>query len=1077
MFSKKWRKDTEDFALTELFHRYLQYLYDNYLNKCISARWMREGVLQEKLRLEPFVEQTLFTLLTKQSSVSIKDPYIFILQGDKGDGRRFFVRKMIEVCYTQIQHIIWSQAISDREFRFPVFACKNMVKDASLREGNINLVEFAIKCIIQQLQLSKNSEVELAGTLVKELGRRGKLALFFDENMFDGDTENVIQNRIESFVSRLEIQCITEVRPIAVFFGPRKFYIQDKEKCKKYFYIPIGPMTEFQIAQYLVAELPDHYHSFRETEIWLKEYEEAATILSKPERLLMYINYIRHEKSNSNNFTQIYKAEIMLSNIYSSYISAQIHQILTKPNCKVTQQKIESWLTAFAKGEIYQNDENIRSYFDACDMFSNGTNQFRFEGCKYYLIAKYYFDFEHKSKRQIKTQIKERLELILASENYRVLEFFVSFCVNLKKIDSKFTFNELLSLMKNEEYRTKYDAPAAALAQILIFTNRIAEDGQTFIKKWVSPEMRKQTYDVSVFDALSRLSRSDQRNVIVTQLENRYAEISAIAHEDVEAKKNFREMRRIAYYFGYVSQGDLPEQIINDLSKKPQNDYMRHLQYHIISALIDNIDNKKHDIGFVDQFENLGEILNSSETDSDCILISDFDVLYTRVKGKHYYDEQIQKKCERKLIDLLREGIYFEQAHASGALGRRDYGSDPESVNRVVNKLIEALNESLDDISEVSSTDPNQLKAVSYIVEACCQLASKNNCSEKVAGHLEDSLKIYLEKLLDIFVAISVYNHLEVALKLVVTGIQCLKNNNKSVRRMLGLCFSTKDSLCECLIKLKQEVGEAAPKIIDIWIQKLKERSSSTEIERKLRDRFNYNGSVGQKIDFSLASLSYKGKSLMIGFFFSFRSNIYFITCRHCFFYYSDVSKPIVPTGHYNDVVFSIACLSESPLYRGKLCYPKEPCAEESFDTNAIDDLMIYQLIDCPAYLSKVIFGEEDIPNDEVQYDAVLKVFSFLEYYGKSGHWFRLTCYENVANNFFDIAPQREQHFSPDSANGCSGAPIVYDRMSNVVGMWKSSFGGNDDHIKRATSVRGVTIKAIYQILARIANEEETENE
>ena len=81
-------------ALTELLHRYLEFLYQQYLKKSRNKPWMREGDL-DKLLEGPYSNYTLHTLLCDPHTVTRGLPNILIIQGEKGDGRRFSITKMI----------------------------------------------------------------------------------------------------------------------------------------------------------------------------------------------------------------------------------------------------------------------------------------------------------------------------------------------------------------------------------------------------------------------------------------------------------------------------------------------------------------------------------------------------------------------------------------------------------------------------------------------------------------------------------------------------------------------------------------------------------------------------------------------------------------------------------------------------------------------------------------------------------------------------------------------------------------------------------------------------------------------
>lgn len=997
-------------ALTELLHRYLEFLYQQYLKKSRNKPWMREGDL-DKLLEGPYSNCTLHTLLCNPYTVTRGLPNILIIQGEKGDGRRFSITKMIETCYENIHHLGWKE-ISEKKvaIRFPIYVPK-ITADKFM---GCNLIDLAYKCLIDQMNLG-TKEHKNAQALISGLGRMGKLVVFFEE-----ETGN------QFLLNNLSIRK-QEYQPIAVFTE-----LPDYERMQRndIYYIRMEPLTISQIAQYLTAELPDLY-SLRETEHMLQGQNEVAAILSKPEWLQLHTEVVR-EDARLKNITTV-------NRIYDAFLSAQINAAYNGQKVKLlSRENLELWLIQRAKGDpIQDEDEQYRACFQKTSIFRECPTEFRFEGCKDYLIAKEYTN-AIKPKTKVKT-VQKILEKILNKQDLMVLKFFAGLYTTKSKREN-ILFKQLLNLLTNNpQIMERYKDPSSILADVLIFTNRVTVDGPEFVK-WACKEMEKTKYDTAVLEAITRLNQTNSDGAIAIQLTEQY-----------KSTTNERVKRRIAYCFGYMSQDYFPELLIDDLCAEST---VPHLRYHISAALVDNCENIISNVR-----ERFGDLEAALSNNTDPILRSDFDTLFTRIadaEGRQYRNSE--NECENQLIKLLENGKYWQKAHAAGALGRRSYKTGCLGLRSVITKLVKALDVALDGLYQ--SDGGNELKTISYIVEACCKLAENNQYNDEVVPELQQKLLFHLSELPSKEISISVYNYMQIALKLLDAGLLYLQGDTSSIRTTLGLCFSSKESLVQFLSRHhSREQQRNCPELNDA-ISSIKQWSSWEGAKRELMSIYQETEQLRGKNCFSLACLRDNNETRVMGFLFYFLNSIYFITCRHCLV--QKVNGQLSVSSfleNANQVSVFPICLGGTKCYQGTICYPTNLCDENSFDDRAENDIVIYRLHDIPASFAQVIFSEEDVPHDweEIarnQLDAFSYPLSQMP--GK-----KISCkeYEMGVHGFFTVNTIKP--ISQQEANGFSGVPVIQKLSDNIVGMWKSSKDGG----KGGTEVCGIEILSIIDKL------------
>lgn len=1003
-------------ALTDLLHRYLEFLYQNYLKQKKNRIWMREGDLDKPLG-ELYQNRNLRDVLCKQSTTPREVPSILVFQGEKGDGRSFFVKKMIEACYENIHHLVWTQVADETvELRFPVYVRKDMTQGLT----EYDLINLAYQCLIRQLELAETQEKRDARTLIEKLGNMGKLAVFFEE-------ESCAEN--PELIEQLYIPSDQIYQPIAVFTEQPQY---SPQKWGRGCYIRMEPLTEEQMAVYLSSELPLLY-GYKSAQEMLQKYREVAAILNKPERMEIYVRVTKND-------SELGPEPITINQIYDAFLAGQIEEACkSTPGKAFTEDNLRTWLTQRARGIISQGPDEDRQFlecFQDTDMFRRRSDDFCFEGCKHYLIAKSYFQADMKPGKA-----KEKLKTILMNDDLMVLNFFAELYVSKHK-KPEFLFKQLTELVDTPIIRNKYNEPAELLADVLIFTNRVEADA-TELVKWACKEMTKYTYDTSVLETLSRLNRRNPNASITKYLEEEYIKSTVP-----------RVKRRISYCFGYMGQGAIPECLIQDLIQ-PAGDKEKalHLQYHIIVSLVDSC-REKDEIGkyFSEMEEKLGH-------HTDPILRSDFEVLYYKLNGGTPYRES-QKECENQLIRLLETGPYWQQAHAAGALGRRRYERDSLEITIVTGNLTTVLGRNLSEICNLHDEGRAKLKTVSYIVEACCQLAENNKCEVEMQRQLWQVLEDHINNLPDTEISIVAYKHLQVAWNLVVTGLKHLLGGTESIRKELGLCFSSKiNLLSEFFKQLPRESGSGWQGLRDM-IKHLEDWITPENAKKEIRKLFPEQPKRCQRIDYSLGYLWYQNIPKVIGFLFLYHGDIYFITCRHWFFQENDRASTLcAPQEELEHVKITPACLGMDRCYHGVKCYPKNLMTPASFDQSAKDDMVIYRVHDIHAMFSQVIFSEKNLPDSgQIRPDDTLDAFSFAEASQTMGSWFHCKDYEEIAHNFFNMNATAE--FDAADANCFSGAPII-KKTDTLVGMWKSCR-------TEKKKILGITVQAILDQLENI---------
>lgn len=1001
---------TRNNALTSLFHRYLQYLYKEFLENRMGKQWIREGDLDKELLPEHYPARTLRQVLCNPQAIGKNQANLFLLRGDKGDGRDFYLHKMIQLCYDSIQHLIWENAMEEQEaFRFPVLVTRSVMKELggeTLGKNHTTLHELAAHCMTQQLDL-KASESKSARKLTEALSGAGKLAVFFEVDL------NEITQQILKQISPYSEH---PFKPLAVFIEKSNFEPEARQQCCC---IDVAPLTLSQITGYLFSELPERFRNQKEAEDFLKQGDDLVRILDKPERLLMYIEFAgQKSKQNEKRFT--------ISQIYESFVKTEVEKACKKRD-DLSEKKLYKWLEEQARaGRTGNPDEYSRlvDCFKDTQMFHFKDQMFRFEGCRYYLAARSYYK-PNMPRKKILSNILD----IVQKEPEDTLCFYADLFWSDGSNRFNIFFDQLVLALGKPEVIEKVSFPSLIIGRVMGFTNTYQEKGFEYIQ-WMVDKLAGHTYDSSIYEALYKLSVYPD-NIITKWLEDLY-----------KKEKNPVVKRRIVYYFGYAKSG-LPTQMLDDLCQEENTDI--HLKYHVISALIDNYSNQEVKDEVNKRFSDLERALG---THVNPVLRSDFERLYALShNGRQWMSGEGQKRCVDELMDKLANGGYWEKAHAAGALSRRSYS---DNVNTVILKLADILDQELMKLSSAEEANPNMLKTVSYIVEACCQLSrDRIECKSLAAGCLNQLMIKHVDTILNLEISIEVYYPLETALSLTLGGLLCIWQEDRDIRKVLGKCFSTEESLvklfheCSCFMS-----GDETFTPLEEKLQEAEELSMEDEITKHFRNQYKSENDSDMRYIVSYARLFEGDNGIGAGVLFGYGHNLYVITCRHVF--YENKERLFVDI---DQVLTSLWFPNSSKRYPQELMYPAR-MEEEFHETCAADDLAIFKLKYVPARLSRLVFSEKNRVSSENREDG-LKCLGTPSGYESCGKWYSGKYKDPLMNGYFSIS--KDEGF--EKADGFSGAPII-NMKGQLYGIWQSS---------DATIAMGIRLDTILEQLKKIS--------
>ena len=156
-------KDGDNLNKEDIFVQYLYKFFPIYQD-IKDKSWTRIDDLNKSLP-EFDGGKTIRQLLTNPNSVSSKHKNVIVFRGEKeGDGKKFYINKLIEACYEAIPHFLWKDIRTLEEdnhlFRFPVLVLDEVIKDLSnsFDSESINIITLASKCIKSRFNLNEKEQ-------------------------------------------------------------------------------------------------------------------------------------------------------------------------------------------------------------------------------------------------------------------------------------------------------------------------------------------------------------------------------------------------------------------------------------------------------------------------------------------------------------------------------------------------------------------------------------------------------------------------------------------------------------------------------------------------------------------------------------------------------------------------------------------------------------------------------------------------------------------------------------------------------------------------------------------------------
>lgn len=758
--------------------------------------------------------------------------------------------------------------------------------------------------------------------------------------------------------------------------------------------IEIKPLTETQIANYLSTELGDesNWHSK------LRHDKELVRILNKPERLFMYIKSVGNKKTKDSTKYVVHQK------IYHAFINSEIKKASdqSKRNNKATvsYERLFEWLQKCAVYGKAVTSDPFFDFFKNTDMFNNNDNTFKFEGCKHYLIATSFYQNNMKPE-----EIEKSIKLIFNSENpIEILCFFACFFKNSKTSRFNIFYTQLMKTFSSPEFIKSKLSDVEIVIEVLIISDMFSIKKDHFFN-WIIEKLNIKTHNISIFKSLKKISDIYGNDFVIDMLMSYY-----------ESNGLDEVKRSIVYYFSYAKSG-LPKKLYDDLCSSDSKVH-RHLKYHIILALIDNYNYL--DSSVTKFLSNLEDCLCD-----DCILHSEYETLYSLANpNNNWASGNEQKECVDKLIGKLVEGEYWEKSHAACALSRRPYYRKTDVVY-AIEKMCDVIESELIKICSAENIESNILRSISYIVESLCQLANKKSeMSKDIFIKLTKLVEEHIKPLLNFEVTIEVYCMYNVALALILTGIQCLTNEKINIRESLEKCFNVDEPLLrlhDFLYEIDPIECEEQWCSIDESLVSLSENFQEENIKKHLKTAYN------EKHNFSLVRIQCLNGQPFYGFLFAHNYNVFCTTCRHNFFQnneFLNMSKISIFSTFQNSIE-----------YIGKLVYPDDISSNTSFDDLAKNDIAIFQVQKFPASLYKLIFSIDSIDMDLCQGKS-LRSFCFVSMDKGFGDWFHGKFSESESHGFFSFLISDSETVIESS--GFSGVPIVNEE-DNLCGIWKGS--------------------------------------
>ena len=1031
-------------AVTRLLVDYLYELYPDY-EKYKDKTWTREGALDQTVKI---YGKSLREILTSPNTLlsNQDEKNIIVFRGDReGDGKEFYLHKLIETCYEVIPHFVWEDfekfKRDNLQFRYPIIIDRATM-DQILTMDKINIAELAEICFMTQLQLKNEDQKTAAKEVSDYLARNGMLALFVGAGICE-DPLGFITTRLKPLPDSVTLL------PALILFADRNFASELSEG-EEFYCIDIPPLSDEEIMRYIAIEVPECSEILRS----IKRKPEALEILRKQERLLKQVQRWKRPTYDKRSYeTNVLEVEV-------NYICDLIDEVLNSHN-EDDKNSLRKCLYEAAEMELRGKTIPEETLKKMCgtDCF-NSRNQFTFAHCRYFLVAEKCYNESSVKKRYSPEQLKETLKTILLNWPIEVQYYFAEIFLNEKKRSGRQKmfcnyWSDLCDVLKDPEVRNIH-VPASVLVKTMVFTNMVSINHKLYVQ-WAVDALKNKNYDEMVLAGLSELSR-------------RYGDDKTEIDDKVQADllEEYRNaivpevQRRIVYFYsraGYI----IPHEIVDTLSDYTSS---KHLRYHIVSALIETSDVKDADV--MEYYEE-GLLSKWVENCSlnDEILQCEFETLYYRRVGTFHEKQKPTSDRINGLIKILRVGEYWEKAHAAGALCRLE-GLDSAHIRQIISQFFILLKDEFEALK--TDAEQNRLKTVSYVTEALCKLIDPLDGCERtrLCNLAQDRIAKVLSEYIDIIVKYDVpqevYDNLNSALLLLACALVYFDNPKLPLRKLLGAQFSPGSRLVDLLKTssvgdpndLVPENDYTLPDKLHSWIKRQ---------DDKVLPWPNVTAIVSKKYAISVGRISVDNKQLGMGFMIRMESGpsirVYCITCRHLFDNLGLISEQS-----------AIALNPLAPNDR-TLCYKLEPVYPLTFSkksdeqsTSYKDEITIFRVFGVHCDIVNHIFGFNDFAssNDLLNIDSEgVQLFSYgypqkdrIPFVENNG----TQMYYKSDRNTKEICIFKCEHFPEYLSdievnyycNGFSGTPIV-DSEDRIISMHnanidKSIIGIRADLIK-----------------------------
>lgn len=414
------------------------------------------------------------------------------------------------------------------------------------------------------------------------------------------------------------------------------------------------------------------------------------------------------------------------------------------------------------------------------DFLIDSDYNFYFVGCKHYLIAENLFSLLKKDLENIKIALSN--PVFLEKSNRQIYLFLIDIIKD--RVKNNVRRNQYFDIIWNSVTDDKISGENNRVQVLADIMNRYGIIGDmTYSSKFgdfILKELSKQYYDSNIFDTLHSISIQYEELNINHYLMIRYSEL--------RNSKNFdavdNQKRRLVYYFGKEKCG-IPEAAIEDLVDAEVH---IHVKYHIMLAVIENYDPVVESL-LEKHKQKIKKCVKGWE--EDCILYSDYQILFAKRNNVERGAGSEENELQERLFQELEKGEYWRRAHAAGALGR-------QGLLKSVDELLDRL---ADEISRIPEEE-NSLKAVSYMVEAICEIFYWQNKDIKEKEESDSKYQRY-------------HSELEASIKkfmeLITFDGRCGEKSAQDVRMRYFVVFAT---VSEGIIYLVESVENKMPEEI-----------------------------------------------------------------------------------------------------------------------------------------------------------------------------------------------------------------------------------------------------------------------